>query len=56
MESTDARAIAAAWLYSEHFGFVKAPPLSDPEVVRNMALALVAVASGDGKLSDAERG
>jgi hypothetical protein len=56
MDSTDARATAAAWLYSEHFGFVKAPPLSDPEVVRNMALALVAVASGDGKLSDAERG
>jgi uncharacterized membrane protein YebE (DUF533 family) len=51
----DARSLAVAWYYREHFGFTKAPPLSDPEVVRNMARALVAVAGADGDLSDSER-
>lgn len=46
---------AIEWFYLEHFGFSKAPPQTDAEVVRNMALALVTAASGDGKLSDNER-
>jgi uncharacterized membrane protein YebE (DUF533 family) len=46
---------ALEWFYLEHFGFSKAPPLTDPEVVRHMALALVAAASGDGELSESER-
>jgi uncharacterized membrane protein YebE (DUF533 family) len=49
------QADAVAWLYLEHFGFSKAPPQTDAEVVRNMALALVAAAGGDGQLSDDER-
>jgi len=52
--SEQARA-AVEWFYLEHFGFSKAPPQTDAEVVRNMALALVTAASGDGKLSDNER-
>jgi uncharacterized membrane protein YebE (DUF533 family) len=52
---TTADALAVKWLYFEHFGFAKAPPQSDPEVVRNMAHALVTTASGDGYLSDDER-
>jgi tellurite resistance protein len=51
----DARSLAVAWYYKEHFGFRKAPPLSDPEVVRNMARALVAVAGADDQLSAPER-
>ena len=47
--------LALEWLYLEHFGFSKAPPQTDAEVVRNMALSLVAAASGDGELSEAER-
>ncbi len=46
---------AAQWLYLDHFGFSKAPPETDAEVVRNMALALMTDAIGDGQLSDAER-
>src|SRR5262245_2191818 len=47
--------LAHEWFYREHFGFSKAPPQTDAEVVRNMALALVATASGDGELSLPER-
>jgi uncharacterized membrane protein YebE (DUF533 family) len=47
--------LAVEWFYLEHFGFSKAPPQTDAEVVRNMALALVIAASGDGDLSQAER-
>ena len=47
--------LALEWLYLEHFGFSKAPPQTDGDVVRNMALALVAAASGDGELSAEER-
>jgi uncharacterized membrane protein YebE (DUF533 family) len=46
---------AVAWFYLEHFGFSKAPPQTDADVVRNMALALAMTAGGDGDLSDAER-
>jgi uncharacterized membrane protein YebE (DUF533 family) len=46
---------AVAWFYLEHFGFSKAPPQTDHEVVRNMALALITAASGDRELSDSER-
>jgi uncharacterized membrane protein YebE (DUF533 family) len=46
---------AAQWLCLDHFGFSKAPPETDAEVVRNMALALMTAAIGDGQLSDAER-
>ncbi len=45
---------AVEWFYLEHFGFSKAPPQTDAEVVRNMALALVSAASGDGELSREE--
>lgn len=55
MGAEEARSLATAWYYKEHFGFTKAPPLSDPEVVRNMALALVAVAGADGDLSEPEQ-
>jgi tellurite resistance protein len=55
MGAEDARSLATAWYYKEHFGFTKAPPLSDPEVVRNMALALVSVAGADGNLSEPEQ-
>jgi uncharacterized membrane protein YebE (DUF533 family) len=55
MTQSDVQTRAVAWIYSEMFGFKKAPPLSDPEVVRNMARALVAAAGGDGDLSSAER-
>jgi uncharacterized membrane protein YebE (DUF533 family) len=48
-------AVSTEWLYFEHFGFSKAPPQTDAEVVRNMAIALVTTASGDGQLSDEER-
>jgi uncharacterized membrane protein YebE (DUF533 family) len=47
--------LAVEWYYLEHFGFSKAPPQTDAEVVRNMALALVMTASGDGNLSEEER-
>jgi hypothetical protein len=46
---------AVEWFYLEHFGFSKAPPQSDAEVVRNMALALINAASGDRQLSGDER-
>lgn len=52
---SDSRALAIAWYYREHFGFSKAPPQSDPEVVRNMAQALFAAAAADGDLSASER-
>lgn len=55
MDYTNMEARAVAWIYAETFGFKKAPPLSNPEVVRNMARALVAAAGGDGDLSLAER-
>ena len=41
--------LAVKWLYLEHFGFSKAPPQTDADVVRNMARALVTTASGDGR-------
>jgi uncharacterized membrane protein YebE (DUF533 family) len=46
---------AIEWFYLEHFGFSKAPPQTDADVVRNMALALITTASGDGELSADER-
>jgi hypothetical protein len=46
---------AVPWFYYEQFGFSKAPPLTDSHVVRNMALALMLAASGDGTLSESER-
>lgn len=46
---------AVEWFYLEHFGFAKAPPQTDAEVVRNMARALMTTACGDGKLSQRER-
>ncbi len=52
---TDDQQRAVAWFYLEHFGFSKAPPQTDAEVVRNMALALITTANGDGRLSDEER-
>ncbi len=55
MTGEDLQRLAVAWYYLEQFGFGKAPPQTDPEVVRNMALALVTAAAGDGKLSDEER-
>lgn len=55
MGHEDARSISTAWFYKEHFGFRAAPPLSDPEVVRNMALALLGAAGGDGDLTADER-
>ncbi len=55
MTEGDSQALAAQWLYLEHFGFAKAPPQTDAEVVRNMALALMTTATGDGQLSDGER-
>ena len=55
MDDVVSEALALEWLYLEHFGFSKAPPQTDAEVVRNMALALVAAASGDGELSADER-
>ena len=55
MPEDHSRTVVAQWLYREHFGFSKAPPHTDAEVVRNMALALVATASGDGQLSNGER-
>jgi uncharacterized membrane protein YebE (DUF533 family) len=55
MDEVASEGLAWEWLYREHFGFSKAPPQTDAEVVRNMALSLVAAASGDGELSDAER-
>jgi uncharacterized membrane protein YebE (DUF533 family) len=54
MTETPSQARAVAWFYLEHFGFSKAPPQTDAEVVRNMALALVTAASGDGHLSSDE--
>ena len=55
MTDAEIQALAVAWLYHEHFGFSKAPPQTDAEVVRNMARALVTTASGDGQLSGDER-
>ena len=55
MHTDHSQALAVAWFYLEHFGFAKAPPQTDNEVVRNMALALITAASGDGRLSDNER-
>lgn len=55
MTDSQAQGRAVEWFYREHFGFAKAPPQSDPEVVRHMALALAAAASGDGQLSADER-
>jgi hypothetical protein len=55
MTESDSQALAAQWLYLEHFGFAKAPPQTDAEVVRNMALALITTATGDSQLSDGER-
>jgi uncharacterized membrane protein YebE (DUF533 family) len=55
MPDTDARALALAWYYREQFGFKRPPPITDPEVVHNMARALVSVAGADHFLSDAER-
>ena len=53
---TDAQSQRAVeWFYREHFGFSKAPPQTDAEVVRNMALALITAASGDRILSPTER-
>jgi uncharacterized membrane protein YebE (DUF533 family) len=54
MTESPSQARAVAWFYLEHFGFSKAPPQTDTEVVRNMALALVTAASGDGHLSKEE--
>jgi uncharacterized membrane protein YebE (DUF533 family) len=55
MTDGDFQIRAAQWLYLDHFGFSKAPPQTDAHVVRNMALALMTAAIGDGELSDAER-
>lgn len=55
MPKNDARLQAISWVYGEQFGFARAPSISEPEVTRNMALSLLAVAAGDGALSDAER-
>jgi uncharacterized membrane protein YebE (DUF533 family) len=55
MTEGHSRTRAAQWLYLDHFGFSKAPPETDAEVVRSMALALMTAAIGDGQLSDAER-
>jgi hypothetical protein len=41
MTEGHSRTRAAQWLYLDHFGFSKAPPETDAEVVRNMALALM---------------
>jgi uncharacterized membrane protein YebE (DUF533 family) len=54
MSDVQSDTAAVEWLYLEHFGFSKAPPQTDAEVVRNMALALVTTAAGDGQLSEAE--
>jgi tellurite resistance protein len=54
MADDQSQARAVEWFYLEHFGFSKAPPQTDAEVVRNMALSLVSVASGDGELSREE--
>jgi hypothetical protein len=55
MTDAQSQARAVEWFYLEHFGFSKAPPQTDSEVVRNMALALITAASGDGQLSSEER-
>jgi uncharacterized membrane protein YebE (DUF533 family) len=55
MTDAQPKSRAVEWFYLEHFGFSKAPPRTDAEVVRNMALALITAASGDGRLSDEER-
>ena len=51
MTESESQALAAQRLYLDHFGFAKAPPQTDAGVVRNMALALMATATGDGQLS-----
>jgi uncharacterized membrane protein YebE (DUF533 family) len=55
MAIQEEHALSAAWFYAEHFGFSQAPSLSDREVTRNMALAVLAVAQADGVVSPEER-
>lgn len=55
MVESSSQTRAVEWFYLEHFGFSKAPPQTDAEVVRNMALALISAAGGDGDLSREER-
>jgi uncharacterized membrane protein YebE (DUF533 family) len=55
LRTGELHSLAIAWTYLEQFGFVRPPPVSDPEVVRNIAVALLTAANGDGHLSDEER-
>lgn len=45
MSNVTPSARAVECFYLEHFGFSKAPPQTDAEVVRNMAMALITTAS-----------